>query len=103
MYVSILARTLLWSSLLPTRTSSPTVTDCFMARDKMADDGERPPAQSQPKTVEGSAPQVKRSVKKLSKERQTRKEKTRGWPSASKIEAKILTEFELNLDHPGGK
>ena len=26
----------------------------------------------------------------------------RGWPSASKIEAKILTEFELNLDHPGG-
>ena len=27
---------------------------------------------------------------------------TRGWPSASKIEAKIFTEFELNLDHPGG-
>ena len=28
---------------------------------------------------------------------------TRGWPSASKIEAKILSKFELNLDHPGGK
>ena len=27
----------------------------------------------------------------------------RGWPSASKIEAKILSKFELNLDHPGGK
>ena len=27
----------------------------------------------------------------------------RGYPSASKIEAKIFTEFELNLDHPGGK
>ena len=24
-------------------------------------------------------------------------------PSASKIEAEILREFELNLDHPGGK
>ena len=23
-------------------------------------------------------------------------------PSASKIEAEILSEFELNLDHPGG-
>ena len=23
-------------------------------------------------------------------------------PSASKLEAGILTEFELNLDHPGG-
>ena len=27
----------------------------------------------------------------------------RGWPSASKIEAKILKDFQLNLDHPGGK
>ena len=26
----------------------------------------------------------------------------RGWPSASKIEAKILSKFELNLDHLGG-
>ena len=25
----------------------------------------------------------------------------RGWPSASKIEAKILKDFQLNLDHPG--
>ena len=24
-------------------------------------------------------------------------------PSASKIEAKILSKFELNLDHPGGE
>ena len=27
----------------------------------------------------------------------------RGVPSASKIEAKILKDFQLNLDHPGGK
>ena len=27
----------------------------------------------------------------------------RGWPSASKIEAGILSKFEPNLDHPGGK
>ena len=26
----------------------------------------------------------------------------RGWPSASKIEAKILKDFQLNLDHLGG-
>ena len=31
-----------------------------------------------------------------------KKDVTRGWPSASKIEAKILSIFELNLDHPGG-
>ena len=28
-------------------------------------------------------------------------EKARGWPSASKIEAGILSKFEPNLDHPG--
>ena len=31
------------------------------------------------------------------------KVRTRGWPSASKIEAKIMKEFEPNLDHLGGK